>query len=397
MMTRLRLLMSVAGLSGTLFLFAGCTSLALRDQPDVVASNVAGSNVAASSNVPRELSKVSHPIYRVAPPDILLIEAVHNIRPPTSPLRVGDVLQIQLGNPEPLSPPPPDAGPVEQQLHAQNEAQNKLVSGEYRVQPDGRIDLGPLYGSIQVEGFTVQEAENAIRDHLTRYTTDEQGRPAGIKNPQLSVTLPEVTGKQVIAGEHLVRPDGTVALGVYGSVHVAGMTLAEVKAAVERHLSQFIRKPEVSVDVAAYNSRVYYVITDGGGFGEQVVRLPCTGNETVLDAVANIQGLSQISSKRVWVARPSPAGTQCAQTLDVNWREITKEGVTTTNYQILPGDRVYIAADRMIAFDNFLSKIITPVERVFGVILLGNGTFDLLQSGATSGGSGFGGGFGGGF
>src|SRR5262249_47784878 len=92
---------------------------------------------------------------------------------------------------------------------------------------------------------------------------------------------------QPIRGQHLVRPDGSINLGIYGSVYVAGMTLEQARAAVAALLSQRVKNltvRNVSVDVLAYNSKVYYVITDGGGYGEQVVRLPITGNETVLDA-----------------------------------------------------------------------------------------------------------------
>lgn len=349
----------------------------------------------AASDIPRELQKVSHPIYRVAQPDILQIEAVHNIRPPGDRLRAGDVLRVQLGNPAPLEPTVPGATPFEQQLLTSHDAQAKFLDGQFGVQADGTLRLGPVYGKVQVGGMTVKQAEAAIREHLTRYTVGKDGKPTGINNPKVSVSLPDVTGKQVITGQHLVRPDGTIALGVYGSVHVAGMTLAEVKIATEKHLAQYIHQPEVSADVLAYNSKTYYVITDGGGFGETVIRLPCTGNETVLDAIANIQGLSQVSSRKIWVARPSLPGAQSAQVLDVNWREITREGITTTNYQLLPGDRIYIAADHMIAFDNFLSKLISPFERIAGFILLGHGTVRTLQfghirnGGNNTGGTGF--------
>lgn len=359
----------------------GCATTSLNDDTATI----------INSDIPRELQKVTHPTYRVAAPDILLIEAVHNIRPAGDILRAGDVLSIRLANPA-ITPRPAMAGQLELELWARKEA-SKFIDGEFAVQSDGTVNLGPTYGRVRVEGLTVQQAEAAVRLHLTRYIKNRDGTTAGIKNPLVSVTLPNVSGKQVISGQHLVRPDGTVSLGVYGSVHVAGLSLGEVKYAVERHLSRYINKPEINVDVLAYNSQVYYVITDGGGFGEQVVRLPCTGNETVLDAISNIQGLSQISSKRIWVARPAPAGAECAQVMDVNWSEITREGVTATNYQVLPGDRIYIAADHMIAFDNFVAKVTAPLERILGFTLLGNGTVRALQQGRNSTGNNFGTGF----
>lgn len=115
----------------------------------------------------------------------------------------------------------------------------------------------------------------------------------------MAVSLPNVNGKQLISGEHVIRPDGTVALGIYGSVYVNGMTLDEVKAAVEDHLARYMHQPEIMVDVLAYNSKVIYVVTDGGGSGESVVRLPFTGNETVLDAMSQVDGLSEVSSKNI--------------------------------------------------------------------------------------------------
>jgi polysaccharide export outer membrane protein len=185
--------------------------------------------------------------------------------------------------------------------------------------------------------------------------------------------MPDVAGKQPVTGEHLVRPDGTVALGIYGEVFVAGLTLPEVKAAEEHHLSTQMHDPQVSVDVLAYNSKKIYVIMDGGGYGEQQVTLPCTGNETVLDAIGQVYGLSQVSSKKIWIARPAPSQYESSQILDVHWRAITREGVTTTNYQLFPGDRVYVQADHLIATDNFLGKVFAPVERFLGVVALGTG------------------------
>src|SRR5262249_41229302 len=156
-------------------------------------------------------------------------------------------------------------------------------------------------GSVFIEGMTLPEGKQAIFKHLT----DENG----LRDPKVAVSLPNPNGKQIVAGEHLVRPDGTVSLGIYGSVDVAGMTLDEVKQAVEDHLTKYIHDPEIQVDVLAYNSKVLYVITDGGGNGEQVTKLPFVGNETVLDALAQIGGPSEVSSKRMWVARPAPNGS----------------------------------------------------------------------------------------
>ena len=120
---------------------------------------------------------------------------------------------------------------------------------------------------------------------------------------------------------------------------------------------------------------------DGGGFGEQVFIFPSTGNETVLDAIGRIYGLPPVSSKkRIWVARPAPSCVGCFQILPVDWRAITRGAQTDTNYQVFPGDRIYVEADRLIWLDNTLAKILAPVERVFGVTLLGASTVQSIKN-----------------
>ena len=44
------------------------------------------------------------------------------------------------------------------------------------------------------------------------------------------------------------------------------------------------------VEVQSHNSKRCYVITEGDGFGEQILPFPLTGKETVQDAVANVNG-----------------------------------------------------------------------------------------------------------
>jgi hypothetical protein len=137
-----------------------------------------------------------------------------------------------------------------------------------------------------------------------------------------------------------------VTLGIYGSVLVTGMTLEQAKRAIELHLSQFLFDPEISLDVAGYNSKVYYVIIDLGGAGERVIRLPVFGNETVLDAIGEIKGLpGGTDRKRIWIARQAGPGSACGVVLPVDWNAVACGGATATNYQIMPGDRAYVSVD----------------------------------------------------
>ena len=211
-----------------------------------------------------------------------------------------------------------------------------------------------------------------------------------VENPDTKLKEPSTRGLPVqpVSGQFQVRIDGTVGLGFWGAVPVAGLTLDQTADLVRSHLlhQETLKKLEIKpenvvviVDVLAYNSKRYYVITDGAGFGEQVFPFPVTGSETVLDAISNIGGLTALSSKNIWIARPAPAGVDCDQVLPVNWREITRGGSTATNYQVLPGDRIFISEDRFVALDSTLEKLLRPFERILGFSALGAQTIQQMQ------------------
>jgi polysaccharide export outer membrane protein len=98
----------------------------------------------------------------------------------------------------------------------------------------------------------------------------------------------------------------------------------------------------VTVEVKAANSKAYYLITDSSG-REEVTRLPCTGRETILDAVAAITGLAAVADRRtIRLVRKGAAGS-AQQSLPIDWKAIIHRGDTRTNYILQPDDRVYVS------------------------------------------------------
>jgi len=200
-----------------------------------------------------------------------------------------------------------------------------------------------------------------------------------------------------ISGERLVRPDGKISLGFYGDVYVAGLTIQELKEKVVLHLRKFLTDevlglveidPEtgagktdaggkvvtiepkdsdrVFVDVTAYNSKNYYVLGDVAAPG----RLPITGNETVLDAIQFSGGLIPTAApNNIRLVRPAPPGACCEQTLPVNLSAIMSAGDSTTNYQIMPGDRIVVYRDPIVRATIFVDRLAAPFQTVLNTIL----------------------------
>jgi polysaccharide biosynthesis/export protein len=172
-----------------------------------------------------------------------------------------------------------------------------------------------------------------------------------------------------ISGERLVRPDGKISLGWYGDVYVAGLTRLEVKEKVVLHLRKYLNddalglvetdpntgrnkvdetgkvitidpkdSDRVFVDVTAYNSRCYYVEGEVSSPG----RLPVTGSDRVLDVMHYAGGpLPSADRSKIKLIRSFPKGSP-VQVLPIDYEEITMGTDSSTNYEIMPFDRIVV-------------------------------------------------------
>lgn len=381
------------------------------------------------TEAPHELCKAVLPTYTLEPPDILDLQGVRLVpnanyllnstdtvritvqRTSLDQLMPGDVLSIR-------APGAPTLAPIDGSFLIQNNGavvlggvygaievvgeslqsardkiQQKLqetlkvpdvnvslieatipVQGEFTIGIEGKVAFGPVYGEVALAGLTLNAAKEKLKAHFDTI----------FRSPKVSIDLVQSSIQQQIVGEHLVGPDGNISLGIFGAISVVGLTLDEARLAIENTIANFFDKPMVGISVFSYNSRVYYVITEGAGLGDAVLRFPVTGNDTVLDALAQVNGLSRVSSTRMWIARPSPDNS--FQVLPIDWKSVTSLAATKTNYQLLPGDRLYIAQDSLVAFDNRLAKLLGPLERVMGFSILGAETATRLSGQVLRGG-----------
>ena len=333
----------------------GCQPLAQRNnavweaQPaEAQAAAARCDNGLYRTPVPIEKHMMTLPEYVIEPPDILNIEAVKLVPKPPYKIEPLDTLQVNVSGTRPDQP----------------------ISGNYTVDTGGSLNLGAPYGWVQVSGMTLEQASRTLEEMLRRQ----------LANPQVSMTLAATAGQQQIAGAHLVGPDGKINLGTYGKIYVTGMTVRQARQAIETHLKEFLDSPRVAVDIFSYNSKVYYVVSEGAGFGDSVQSFPITGNETVLDALVKVNGLNQFTSKKIWISRPAPDGVSCDQILPVKWEQVVQGGSTATNYQVLPGDRIFVAESPMISLNSAIGRITAPAQTAFNFVLLGGSTIQAVNN-----------------
>jgi protein involved in polysaccharide export with SLBB domain len=142
-----------------------------------------------------------------------------------------------------------------------------------------------------------------------------------------------------LPGDQPVLPDGTINLGRYGHVVVAGKTIEEIEALVRATVeAQTHEAGFIVVRVVSRPSKVFYVLGEVNAPGAY----PLTGRETVLDGIIMAGGLNDRGSRRsIILTRPTPPDS-CRVVLPVRLRDIVQLGDTTTNYQLAAGDRIFV-------------------------------------------------------
>ncbi len=171
-----------------------------------------------------------------------------------------------------------------------------------------------------------------------------------------------------------------------------GLSLVQAKQAIERHLSEFPGKPRNLRRCLCVQQQSLLRHYRGAGLGDSIQRFPITGNETVLDAIANISGLQGLPRNNGFGLRdPLPA-----------WKGFKScRSIGTRSFPARHGDELSVDAgrscnrrrDRLVACDTKLAKIFAPAQRVLGFTLLGAGTAsrlsgNVLQNGRNLGGGG---------
>jgi protein involved in polysaccharide export with SLBB domain len=315
------------------------------------------------------------------------------------------VIQMpMMSNPERL--PPPRRMLIQRRMPAQVVSAHQTIEAPQGM--EGEIISSPQFGhgGHMTHTATLYDETHGLV-HVN--TVPREGQKSAL--PPYVIEPPDVLSVQLlrdpkrvpqpIDGQFLVRPDGSIVVGVYGTVHVAGLTIDDAKRAIADKLSLKLKPYEVEdpdgkkvkidvadeivVDVLEYASKYVYLIADGGGYGAQVVRIPVNGSDTVLDTVGKIGGLPpQAAKKKIWLARPSTH-----QLLPVDWCGISQRAEVATNYQVFPGDRIFVQSDPRIRFDAETAKFLQPLERITGGVLLGASAKNAInaRSGSTNNGT----------
>ena len=235
------------------------------------------------------------------------------------------------------------------------------ISGERLVRPDGTIAVS-FYGDIQVRGMSLPQVKVAVIKNLRNFLTDEQLGLVelidGSEHHPMDEDGPFGPLPPGPANNPFEPPNRSTGPRQKVSPEPA---FDEAENASARFK---VIPPEKStlvyVDVTAYNGKNYYVAGDVMVPG----KLPYTGHETVLDVLNYAGGLTPTADpKAIRLVRPGTSGRP-ARIYNVDLEAIEQRGDAKANYQLFPGDRLYVGRDDVVKKTVELDRLAAPIDTV---------------------------------
>ncbi len=201
------------------------------------------------------------------------------------------------------------------------------------------------FSSYPVANLMTKETECVLEHSTPRANVprelSKEVRPAHYLHPgdELLVEVLDLESDVRLPADQQIMADGSIDLGKYGRVVVAGKTPEQAEALVQQTVAK-IDSESVAINVRLIQPiHRYYVVGEVNSPGAY----PLAGHETVLDAILEAGGLTpRASACDMLLARPTDPYS-CRVTLPVCYRAITQLGDTTTNYHLQPGDRIFVA------------------------------------------------------
>ena len=182
--------------------------------------------------------------------------------------------------------------------------------------------------------------ERDLTEQLKKLHTPDTSPYKITPGDQFDITVyehPELTVRQII-----VTPDGFVSAPLIGPVQIGGLSLVEATEALKKQISQYIRKPLVSlipIRINGYNFTIVGRVNVPGCYPISI------GNTRLIDAVAMARGLSEglFHGDTVELADLENAYiSRDGRLLPVNFQKALLRGDPLHNIPLKNGDYIYI-------------------------------------------------------
>lgn len=187
-----------------------------------------------------------------------------------------------------------------------------------KVEPDGQPESG--------------KTANGKKDPTAPEGNPGAVGPAYVIGPE-DVLFIRVWQQPELSGSVNVGPDGTISLQLIDEVKASGFTPRQLERQLTTRFKEFIKEPEVNVQVLRVNSRTY--IIQGDGVNRPGI-FPLTRPLNVMEALLAGGGFTPFANKKkIYILRGS-------QRFNFNWVDVSKGKHLEQNIKIQNGDQIYV-------------------------------------------------------
>ena len=166
-----------------------------------------------------------------------------------------------------------------------------------------------------------------------------------------------------VSGEYIINMEGKIQYEFVGDVTLANLTKDQAIQVLTQKLSVYIIKPEISLKISGYNSKIVYVVGEVAAPG----KIAMHGDTITVREALLLAGLPLIGSAATDSASlftPSASGKVIRK--KVNVEALLYKGDLRENYVMRPGDCLYVPATFLTKAMRVISPVTTPVGSVMG-------------------------------
>lgn len=151
----------------------------------------------------------------------------------------------------------------------------------------------------------------------------------------------EVFGEEDLRTNARLNGEGNLSLPLLGSVHLAGLTLAQAASKItELYGRDYLVNPRINVSLVGYAKRRFTILGQVNRPGSYEMPEGSPDGVDLLEAIAMAGGYTRIAApERISIRRRSDTGDD--EILRVDAKRLAKRG--GENFQVRPGDTVTVA------------------------------------------------------
>lgn len=155
-----------------------------------------------------------------------------------------------------------------------------------------------------------------------------------------------------------IRPDGKFSFPLVGELQAEGLSPAELSANLTKALAEYIKNPQVTINVLKVQGVRVYVLGEVNRPGAYEIQK----QPNLLDAISMAGGYTRFAAKQsVYVIHK--ADGRC---LKANLNNLLKKGDLAQNYELGDGDVVYLARNGV----SFINDILPYIQAVYQIKII---------------------------